>query len=73
MTNPETEYGRLVSGDAAAIKSFAGELDAVLHVLNGIREDLAGAGELPCGPVTRHRPSHRGLSSPERRSSTTPW
>ncbi|WP_248581942.1 hypothetical protein [Nocardioides sp. InS609-2] len=47
MTHPEIEYARLVSGDAAGIRSRAGALDAVLHTLVGAREDLASAEEIP--------------------------
>lgn len=47
MTDPELEYARLVSGDAGAIRALAADLDASLHDLVRVREDLIGAGSIP--------------------------
>lgn len=47
MTDPEIEYARLVSGNAAAVHERAADLEAVLHDLVGIRSDLADAQEVP--------------------------
>lgn len=45
--NPEIEYRRLVSGDAAAVRARADTLDGTLHDLAGLGEDLLYAEGLP--------------------------
>lgn len=47
MTDPDIEYRRLVSGDAAAVRSLAESIDAALRTLTGVREDLGAAAEVP--------------------------
>jgi hypothetical protein len=47
VTNPEIEYRRLVSADASAIRTRAETLEAVIHDLLGVRDDLAHAQQMP--------------------------
>lgn len=47
MTDPEIEYARLVSGDAAAVRARAEDLLAGTRDLLGVRTDLADAQDVP--------------------------
>lgn len=47
MTDPEIEYARLVSGDAAAVRARAEDLMAGTRDLLGVRTDLADAQDVP--------------------------
>ena len=61
MTNPEIEYSRLVSGDAAAIRTRAEDLHAALSDLVSVRSDLVDAQGLPrAGRASQPPPSPPG-------------
>lgn len=47
MIDPEIEYRRIVSGDAARVRSCAEALLDVLHDLRDVRQDLAAAARVP--------------------------
>lgn len=47
MTDPEIEHRRLVAGDAPAVRAAAESLDAALHLMSGVRADLAAAEVVP--------------------------
>lgn len=47
MTNPEIEYRRIVSGDAAALRARVATLEGVVHDIAGVDDDLTHAQDVP--------------------------